>query len=81
VTSDQSALDEAAVERASEEAGLQFVARLPLARPDYEPPPPPRRKNVTKSGASRPADAPPKCGGKKRAKWRYVNKVPTWYCK
>jgi hypothetical protein len=81
VESDQSALDEAAVERASEEAGLQFAARLPMARPDYKPPAPPRRKNVTKAGASRPAGPPPKCGSKKRAKWRFVNKTPTWYCK
>jgi hypothetical protein len=80
--SDQSALDEAAVERASEEAGLQFVARLPMARPDYEPPKPKaRQKSVTRVGAKRPADPPPKCGSKKRAKWRYVNKIPTWYCR
>ena len=77
---DQSALDEAAVERASEEAGLQFVARLPLPRPAYEPPPA-RPKTVTKAGAKRPADPPPNCGSKKRARWRYVDRVPTWYCR
>ena len=77
---DRSALEEAAVERASEEAGLDFAARVPAPRPEYEPPAP-RKRVVTRAGAKRPAGPPPKCGAGKRAKWRYVNKVPTWYCK
>jgi hypothetical protein len=75
---DQGALDEAALERATEIAALQFVPRIPLARPD--PPERPRRKASSKGRAGWPAGSPPNCG-KKRAKWRYVSNVPTWYCR
>jgi hypothetical protein len=79
VEEDQRALGEAAVERASEIGGLEFVARLPQARP--EPPPKPIRKTVAKKRRGDwPSDPPPNCGSK-RAKWRYVDKVPTWYCR
>lgn len=70
------ALNDAALERASEVAALQFVPRIPQARPD--PPPPSRRKAARRSNW--PAGDPPNCGSK-RAKWRYVNKTPTWYCR
>jgi hypothetical protein len=53
------------------------AARIPKARPE---PPRIRVKKTARVRASWPADDPPKCG-KKRAKWRYVNDVPTWYCK
>jgi hypothetical protein len=72
---EQRALEEAAADHASEIAALQFVPRIPVARPD--PPPRPRK---TGRKASWPADDPPNCG-KKRARWRYVNDVPTWYCR
>lgn len=74
---DQQALDQAALERASEMAALQFVPRIPLPRPD---PPPATARRTTAKRANWPADPPPNCGTK-RAKWRYVSKVPTWYCR
>ena len=71
----QRRLEQAAADRATETASLQFVPRIPKARP--EPPAQPR-KTARKAGW--PADDPPNCG-KKRARWRYVNDVPTWYCR
>src|SRR5688572_23421435 len=68
-------LMEAASQRAAEIAALQFVPRIPKARPD---PPPQLRKTARK--AKWPAGSPPNCG-KKHAYWRYVSNVPTWYCK
>lgn len=68
------ALQEAVAERATEIAGLQFVPRIPQARPKAPP-----RKAKTRARGSK-LGAPPNCGSK-YAKWRYVNKVPTWYCK
>ena len=77
----QSAIEDAALERAAEIAGLQFAPRIPQVRPD----PPPVSKKASgnrKTALARwPADPPPKCGSDKRAKWRYVNRVPTWYCR
>lgn len=77
----QRAIEDAALERASELAGLQFAPRIPKLRP--EPPPTARAKKSTRSrktAASWPAGSPPDCG-RKYARWRYVDKVPTWYCK
>ena len=68
-------LMEAASQRAAEIAALQFVPRIPKARPD--PPPQPRK---TARKAKWPAGSPPNCG-KKHAYWRYVSNVPTWYCR
>ncbi|HWT29613.1 MAG TPA: hypothetical protein VN240_01150 [Propylenella sp.] len=65
--------DEAGSEQNPELAAV--VPRIPKARP--EPPPQPRR---TARKANWPADDPPNCGSK-RARWRYVNDVPTWYCR
>jgi len=80
VETDQAAIDEAAIARATELAGLQFAPRIPQARP--EPPKAKPVRTATRKGAraTRPADPPPNCG-KKRARWRYVKSVPTWYCK
>jgi hypothetical protein len=75
---DKSAVEEAAIEHAAQLAGLQFAPRIPQARP--EPPARPRKAVARGKRASWPADKPPNCGSK-RAKWRYVNDVPTWYCK
>ena len=77
---EQRAIEDAALERAAEIAGLQFAPRIPQVRPD----PPPVTKKASRSRktalAKWPSDPPPKCGDK-RAKWRYVNRVPTWYCR
>jgi hypothetical protein len=77
----QRAIEDAALERAAEIAGLQFAPRTPQVRPD----PPPVIKKASRSRktalAKWPSDPPPKCGSDKRAKWRYVNRVPTWYCR
>ena len=78
VESDLDALDAAAMERAAEAAGLEFAPRIPKARPD--PPPPPRKSARRTARANWPSGPPPDCG-KKYARWRYVNKVPTWYCR
>jgi hypothetical protein len=78
---EQRAIENAALERAAEIAGLQFAPRIPQVRPD----PPPVTKKASRSRktalAKWPADPPPKCGANKRAKWRYVDRVPTWYCR
>jgi hypothetical protein len=78
---EQRAIEDAALERAAEIAGLQFAPRVPQVRPD--PPPATNKANRgRKTALARwPADPPPKCGSSKRAKWRYVNRVPTWYCR
>lgn len=56
-----------------------FVAPVPRIRP--EPPPPAVKKPTrTKTAARGKLGPPPNCG-KKYARWRYVNKQPTWYCK
>ena len=68
------ALHEAVAERATQIAGLQFAPRLPQARPKS---PPTKAKARSRRGRLGP---PPNCG-RKYARWRYVNKVPTWYCK
>jgi hypothetical protein len=77
---EQRAIEDAALERAAEIAGLEFAPRVPQIRPD----PPPVTHKASRSQktalAKWPADPPPKCGDK-RAKWRYVNRVPTWYCR
>jgi hypothetical protein len=73
---EQRVLEEAALERATEIAALQFVPRIPQARPD----PPARPRKTTTRKAGWPDADPPNCG-KKRARWRYVNDVPTWYCR
>jgi hypothetical protein len=78
IGADSSAVEEAAMEHAAQLAGLQFAPRIPQARP--EPPARPRKAVASGKRASWPADKPPNCGSK-RAKWRYVNDVPTWYCK
>ncbi len=57
-----------------------FIGVIPKARP--EPPAnavakPKARKRTAARGKLGP---PPNCG-KKYARWRYVNKRPTWYCK
>jgi hypothetical protein len=70
------ALQGAVTERATQVAGLQFAPRLPQARP--EPPPPTKVKARSRRGGR--LGPPPNCG-RKYAHWRYVNKVPTWYCK
>jgi hypothetical protein len=81
LSDEQRALEDAALERAAEIAGLEFAPRIPQVRPD----PPPVTKKASRSRkvalAKWPADPPPKCGSSKRAKWRYVNRVPTWYCR
>jgi hypothetical protein len=71
------ALQEAVVERTVELAGLQFAPRLPQARPDAPSKPIKAKARARGKGRLGP---PPNCG-KKYARWRYVNKVPTWYCK
>ena len=71
------ALQEAVVERAAEIAGLQFAPRLPEARPK---PPPTPAKVSSRSRRGGKLGPPPECG-RKYPRWRYVNKVPTWYCK
>jgi hypothetical protein len=71
------ALQEAVVERTVELAGLQFAPRVPQARPDAPSKPIKAKARARGKGRLGP---PPNCG-KKYARWRYVNKVPTWYCK
>jgi hypothetical protein len=71
------ALQEAVVERTVELAGLQFAPRLPQARPDAPSKPIKAKARARGKGRLGP---PPNCG-RKYARWRYVNKVPTWYCK
>jgi hypothetical protein len=82
VPDDQRAIEDAALKRAAEIGGLEYAPRIPQVRP--EPPPVTKkanRTNRTKTALAKwPADPPPKCGSK-RAKWRYVNRVPTWYCR
>jgi len=66
-----------------EMTALQAAPPVPQARP--EAPPAPReaartRKSTRVARAAWPADPPPKCG-RKRARWRYVKDVPTWFCR
>jgi hypothetical protein len=72
-------VEQAALERAAEIAGLEFAPGIPHARPE----PPAITQNPTQKTtlAKWPADPPPKCGSRERAKWHYVNQVPTWYCR
>lgn len=37
-------------------------------------------KKASKS-AQRPSDPPPNCGAGKRARWKFIEGEPTWYCK
>jgi hypothetical protein len=66
---------------AAEMTALLVAPSIPQARPDA---PPARRQAARKSTrvarAGWPSDPPPKCG-KKRARWRYVKDVPTWFCR
>jgi hypothetical protein len=78
----QGAVEDAALERASELAGLQFAPRIPLARPE---PPPNAIKTVATSTprSSWPAEPPPNCGTK-HAYWRftdYTTGTKEWHCK
>ena len=66
---------------AIESEGLtsDLVAPLPRVRPD--PPANAIKKPTRTRTASRGKLGPPPNCGKKYARWRYVNKQPTWYCK
>jgi hypothetical protein len=79
VPNEKRTLKKAALDRAAEIAELESAPRIPQLRP--EPPSvtqDPRRKIAL---AKWPTNQPPKCGSGKRAKWHYVNRVPTWYCR
>jgi hypothetical protein len=64
-----------------ESTTLVAAPPIPQARPEA---PPARRQAARRSTrvarAGWPSDPPPQCG-KKRARWRYVKDVPTWYCR
>ncbi len=83
VPADRLALEEAALRRASELAGLQFAPRIPAARPE---PPKNAIKKVAatrKRSSSWPAGPPPNCGTK-HAYWRFIDRkagTKEWYCK
>ena len=82
---DQLALSSPASEPVDDEAAaLQFAPAIPKIRPK-----PPARKQATRKTARKstrkaksgwPSEPPPNCGDK-HAYYRYINKVPTWYCR
>ena len=55
-------------------------ALAPVPRPRPEPPAAVKKPTRTRTAARGKLGPPPNCG-KKYARWRYVNKQPTWYCK
>jgi hypothetical protein len=79
VPDEQRALEKAAFERGAEIAGLEFASRTSQVR--SEPPAVTQTASRETAPARWPADPPPKCESGQRAKWHYVDRVPTWYCR